>query len=93
MRAVGRHPDACCTLAIGGSISAAQVWGGLLFAVIAKSLELRTQHRAFHHHSAHLARGIIKLIRDRSVLRPEGAARFDRALSAGKQDVIHGARV
>src|SRR3954451_6869638 len=32
-----------------------KVLGGLLFAIVAKSLELRTQHRTFHHHAAHLA--------------------------------------
>lgn len=70
-----------------------KVLGGLLFAIVAKSLELRTQHRTFHHHAAHLALRIFKLIRDRSVLRPKDAACFDRALSAGKEDVVHGGRV
>jgi hypothetical protein len=70
-----------------------KVLGGLLFAIVAKSLELGTQHRTFHHHAAHLALRIFKLIRDRSVLRPKDAACFDRALSAGKEDVVHGARV
>jgi hypothetical protein len=65
----------------------------LLFPVVAEGLELRAQHRAFHHHPAHLARGVIKLIRDRSALRPEGAACFDRAFSAGKQDVVHGTTI
>src|SRR3954465_9587107 len=41
-----------------------KVLGGLLFAIVAKSLELRTQHRTFHHHAAHLALRIFKLIRD-----------------------------
>jgi hypothetical protein len=64
-----------------------------LFPVIAEGLDLRAQHRAFHHPSAHLARGVIKLIRDRSALRPQGAACFDRARRAGKQDVVHGATI